>query len=159
MLAEEYANLEVSNIGKELLVYEGVFNDELYADYSIGVGKIQSRKEREERNLTDSSLTYGEVLFEPFAMLLNKVREFGGIGEVSKKGEDEMKKDDELEEEEEEEEEDQRMGRDPLKFVDIGTGTGRPVFIAALSQPFTEVVGIEILDGLFHICDQVCIIC
>lgn len=33
-------------------------------------------------------------------------------------------------------------------FMDVGTGTGRPVFAAALLHDFDRVVGIELLEGL-----------
>jgi len=37
---------------------------------------------------------------------------------------------------------------DNLTFIDIGCGTGKPVFAAALLHPFKKVIGVEILEDL-----------
>ncbi len=39
-------------------------------------------------------------------------------------------------------------------FYDIGAGTGKPVFAAALHGIFARCVGVEILDGLYDISQQ-----
>lgn len=81
---------------------------------------MASRKERDTSGLLgDPSLTYGEILFRPFYTVMNKLYEYG----LSK---------------------DERAH----KFVDLGSGSGRPVFAAMLCHPFDNVVGIEILEGL-----------
>jgi SAM-dependent methyltransferase len=41
--------------------------------------------------------------------------------------------------------------RDNLKFCDLGSGSGRPVIAAALIFPFSCVVGIELLEGLYEL--------
>lgn len=40
-------------------------------------------------------------------------------------------------------------------FLDIGCGSGRPVFAAALIHDFNLCAGIEILDGLYEVCEEV----
>ena len=128
--------------------------DQLYKPFSLEVGKKASVSERKRENLNDSSLTYGEVLFDPFASILETVRdEYGGFGGSLRQ---EEKREEDKEDKEEEEEDPEILDGRQMKFVDIGTGTGRPVFIAGLTQPsLTHLLGIEILDGLAQICREV----
>jgi tRNA G46 methylase TrmB len=42
------------------------------------------------------------------------------------------------------------------KFVDIGSGSGKAVFAAALLHKFDDCVGIEILEGLHNLAEEVC---
>lgn len=129
--------------------------DRLVALHPTSVGKATSKEERERRQLPESTLVYGEIKFEPFAMALLKVGfgagpvafgrphappgaqirdRYGGL-----RGEGQM-------------------------FYDIGSGTGKAVrvrlcgrwiralphpargqvFAAALIHPFERCVGIEV---------------
>lgn len=81
-----------------------------------------SKKERQDEELDDQSLVYGEIQFRTFALTIEKIRylydglrDSGGI------------------------------------FVDIGSGTGKAVFAAMLMHDFDRVIGIEILNGLHEI--------
>ena len=40
-------------------------------------------------------------------------------------------------------------------FYDLGSGTGRAIFVAAFVQDFVRLVGIEILDGLYEASTEV----
>ena len=100
---------------------EDIF-EHLYEDVPMHVAKMESRKEREESGLTVPSLTYGEILFQPYALMFKELYDSG------------------LE-----------KGVKLNKFVDIGSGSGRPVFAAALLHPFTKCVGIEILENLHNL--------
>lgn len=77
-------------------------------------------RRRDRRALRFTTLTYGEIEFKPFVKALHMIQhELGGA---------------------------EHMGG---VFYDIGAGTGKPVFAAALHGRFVRCVGIEILDGLF----------
>jgi len=67
-----------------------------------------------------TTLVYGEIKFEPFAIAIEKIkRKYGGLA-TSGEG----------------------------TFYDIGSGTGKPVFAAVLMHTFKRAVGIEILASL-----------
>uniref|UniRef100_A0A7S1U404 Histone-lysine N-methyltransferase, H3 lysine-79 specific n=1 Tax=Phaeomonas parva TaxID=124430 RepID=A0A7S1U404_9STRA len=95
--------------------------DRLVEPFPEGLGKETSRAERQVQNLNSSTLVYGEITFDPFAEQLLKLQDFGGLA--------------------------QQGGN----FYDIGCGTGKPVFAAALLHRFDKCVGIEILSGLYGI--------
>ena len=81
--------------------------------------KAISTAERDRRALCESTTTYGEVLFEPFELALRKIRHlYGGLAAPG--------------------------GR----FVDVGSGCGKPVFAAALLHQWDHLLGIELLGGL-----------
>lgn len=96
--------------------------DYLIKHTPVKVGKKASSEEREAMVGADSTLTYGEIAFAPFATALHKIRDVYG-GEQAMKG----------------------------VFYDIGAGTGKPVFAAALLGDFSQCIGIEILTGLHGI--------
>ena len=73
------------------------FFDRLFSSCDSRTARNCSRKERDENNYTDSSLTYGEILFEPFAEVLLKLKCLYGFRDVGG------------------------------KFVDIGSGSGKAV--------------------------------
>jgi len=101
----------------------------LYEDHDLNLAKAASRGQRTREGLTSSTLTYGEILFLPFAAVLRSVQDAGYL-DASTAG--------------------------SAKFVDVGCGSGRPVFAAALVlDGFREFLGIEILSDLHHICEQV----
>jgi hypothetical protein len=94
-------------------------HDELYKDHDNELGKRVSRDERQQNNYKSPTLVYGEITFLPFAEHFMKLKDkYGGL--TTPGG----------------------------TFVDIGTGTGRPVFAAALLHDFSKCVGIELLEGL-----------
>jgi len=96
------------------------------AMYMMATGSVPSQKgkelsvtEREARGLTAATLVYGEIRFEPFAIIFQKIRElYGGLS------------------------------RPGGKFVDLGSGTGKPVLAAALLHEWDSCTGIELLHGL-----------
>lgn len=96
--------------------------EEVTASHPTHKGKELSTAEREAKGIkTTSTLTYGEIRFEPFALAFQKIRDlYGGL---------------------------QTPGTH--KFVDLGSGTGKPVFAAALLHPWRQCVGIELLDSLY----------
>jgi hypothetical protein len=73
------------------------FFEELYADCDFRVARSCSREERHNNEYSDPSLAYGEILWEPFAEAFLKLKSLYGFREVGG------------------------------KFVDIGSGTAKPV--------------------------------
>jgi len=89
------------------------------AEHDIYLGKTLSTRERDAKGLATSTLVYGEIKFEPFAVAFQKIRQlYGGL---------------------------QRRGG---AFVDVGAGTGKPAFAAALLHDWDSCRGVEILSGL-----------
>merc|ERR1740117_57760 len=92
---------------------------QLIEDHPVSVGKKASARERDKNDLRASTLVYGEIKFEPYAITLQKIKKlYGGLA-----------------------------GPGGV-FCDIGSGTGKPCFAAALLHDFDRVIGIEILENL-----------
>jgi hypothetical protein len=67
----------------------------------------------------DDTLTYGEVMFPTFSVaVMERVKALGGLGPTCK------------------------------VFTDVGCGTAKPVFAAALVHPFVKCRGVELLKDL-----------
>jgi hypothetical protein len=94
--------------------------DALFEGYDSATGKRISRAERQAKGLKGaSSLVYGEIAFEPFALTVLKIKDI--YGALQSPG-----------------------GR----FYDVGAGTAKPVFAAAMLHEWELVGGVEILEGL-----------
>ncbi|OQR92702.1 hypothetical protein ACHHYP_03342, partial [Achlya hypogyna] len=91
----------------------------LYKDHSFLRAKEISRAERCTHGYTSTTLTYGEVDFGPFCTLMELLIAHHEV--LTKPG---------------------------GTFLDIGCGTGRPVFAAALLHDFDACIGFEILADL-----------
>lgn len=97
----------------------------LAKQYPAAVGKAVSKKEREDDDLQEQSLVYGEIQFRTFALALEKIKHrYGGL---------------------------QKPGG---VFVDVGSGSGKAVFAALLMHEFSRVVGIEKLAGLHDLAGE-----
>lgn len=92
--------------------------EELTADVSIALGKSLSITDRENKGLHGQAYMYGEIGLSTMATVLAKVRFLYG-GRTS-----------------------------GGVFWDLGSGTGKAVFAAALSANFEACCGIELLDSL-----------
>ena len=93
--------------------------ESLSREVSYETARNTSRLERASLPTPDApNLTYGEVEYKSLAVILDKVRDEGGLD-----------------------------GKE-LVFVDLGSGCGRPIIAAGLLHPFHHLIGIEILDGL-----------
>ena len=89
-------------------------------------GKLASRQEREEQELTDTSLTFGEIEFGGFVAVFRKLYNYG-LSEVETMS----------------------------KFVDFGSSTGKAMTAAALIHPIKKCVGYEVLSGLVQLHESV----
>jgi hypothetical protein len=107
---------------RALAAAEAVFN-ELTELHSLQAGKDISIDERAARGVPEGamcSLVYGETPFRALGALLHRVQTLLGVASFA--------------------------GR---VFVDLGAGTGKPVFAAALLHPgWRECRGIELVEGL-----------
>ena len=93
--------------------------DRVCEPYDIRKGKELSTRERDAKGFVASTLVYGEIHFRPYAITFQKIRQlYGGLA------------------------------RSGGTFVDVGSGTGKPVFAAALLHDFAECRGVEVLTGL-----------
>ena len=125
----EYINqLKMLQLGSDSHVdLEKVFNkkqtfDRLAALFPTAKGKLLSYEERKADANHSTTLVYGEIKFEPFAIAIEKIkRKYGGLAEPGKG-----------------------------VYYDIGSGTGKPVFAAVLMHSFERAVGIEILESLHN---------
>ena len=93
--------------------------------FPTSLAKEISKKERSEGSLSNSSLTYGEVEFVSLGEVFEIIKAVHG--EIKQGG----------------------------VFYDLGSGSGKGVVSAALLHDFSKCVGIEILQGLFAISEQV----
>ncbi len=90
----------------------------IFENCPVEVGKSLSKKERRQNNLLkDTALIYGEVTFDGFTKILDRLAE---LNSGSVKG----------------------------TFVDLGSGTGKACVMAALSDQFSSVIGMEVLEKL-----------
>ncbi|KAK1941027.1 hypothetical protein P3T76_007733 [Phytophthora citrophthora] len=98
----------------------------LYLEHPLQVAKKTSREERREREFISMSLVYGEIAFVPFKVVLDVLKRWHHV--LQKPG---------------------------GTFLDIGSGSGKAVFAAALLHDFDACHGIEVLEGLHGISQEV----
>lgn len=116
-MAEAFASLSVDAIPKLTQIF-----DKLVAEHPVSVGKHASTDERKTMKENPSTLVYGEIRFESYAIAIEKIKnKYGGL---------------------------QSPGG---VFYDLGSGTGKPTLSAALLHDFDKVKGIELLQGLYNI--------
>eukprot|EP00750_Incisomonas_marina_P006026 INCI14285.1.p1 GENE.INCI14285.1~~INCI14285.1.p1 ORF type:complete len:243 (+),score=38.95 INCI14285.1:168-896(+) len=112
---DEHVDLEL--VFKKKAVFEKIA--EIFPTHT---GKQLSFEEREAANNHSTTLVYGEIKFEPFAIAVEKIRrKYGGLGKPG-----------------------------TGIYYDIGSGTGKPVFAAVLMHAFKRATGIEILSSLHN---------
>jgi SAM-dependent methyltransferase len=98
----------------------------LFLDYPHTVARDVSRQERKANEYVSLSLVYGEIAFDPFRAVLDQLKRTH-LALTTPGG----------------------------IFLDIGSGSGKAVFAAALAHDFDACYGIEILDGLCEISQKV----
>ena len=75
-LAEELA-LEFMQIEPGKLPDSSVAFEKLYEDFPCETARVLSRRERETLEYVESSLTYGEITFEPFKHIFERLYALG----------------------------------------------------------------------------------
>lgn len=138
--AEELERIKLANesVDSDLIKEaEGVYS-ELMGSYPVALGKSASKKEREEREITkNGNLVYGEVTFETLAIVIEKIKKFYGLPNIGSSGSEGVL---------------QSKGG---AFYDLGAGTGKPCIIAALMHNFDVCCGVEMLEGLYAVSQDV----
>lgn len=109
-----------AKINMEFIAEQEEVYNRLIEHHPTSVGKALSSQERDEKKLNHSTLVYGEIKFDSYGIAFEKIKnKYGGL---------------------------QKPGG---KFYDIGSGTGKPTFAAALLHDFDSCTGVEILEGLY----------
>ncbi|KAG3111357.1 hypothetical protein PI124_g9435 [Phytophthora idaei] len=98
----------------------------LYLEHPLQVSKKASREERRDREFISMSLVYGEIAFEPFKVVLDVLKRWHHA-----------------------------LNKPGGTFLDIGSGSGKAVFAATLLHDFDACYGIEVLEGLHLISQEV----
>ncbi len=107
--------------------------DSLVQAYPTTLGKSISKKERDEFGLKDSTLVYGEMSFDTFGMIFEKIKKIYGKPNVGSSGPSGI-----------------LQSRGGI-FYDLGSGTGKAVIAASVLHNFDVCYGIEILEGLYSV--------
>ncbi|KAE9336822.1 hypothetical protein PF008_g12844 [Phytophthora fragariae] len=116
----------VSALSEETMAAMTQIFETLYQEHPLQVAKKASREERREREYISMSLVYGEIAFVPFKVVLDVLKRWHHV--LKKPG---------------------------GTFLDIGSGSGKAVFAAALLHDFDACYGIEVLEGLHAISQEV----
>jgi hypothetical protein len=118
-------------IDEEFIEYIGDIYKDIVRPFPVSVGKAISKKERQELNLKETTLVYGELEYRPLAICFEKIKKKYGRPFIGTSG---------------------PMGilQEPGgKFYDLGSGLGKGCIAAALLHNFDICYGIEILEGLY----------
>lgn len=96
------------------------------------MAKAASKRERDEKDLKQMNLVYGEITFESLAIVIEKIKKRYGRPYVGTSG---------------------NLGvlqqSYSGKFYDLGSGSGKICIAAAILHNFEFCCGIELLEGLF----------
>ncbi|KAF4029595.1 Histone methylation protein DOT1 [Phytophthora infestans] len=116
----------VSALSEETMASLSHIFETLYLEHPLQVSKKASREERRDREFISMSLVYGEIAFEPFKVVLDVLKRWHHV-----------------------------LNKPGGSFLDIGSGSGKAVFAAALLHDFDACYGIEVLEGLHCISQEV----
>lgn len=127
-LSEAIASIDMAHVITSKVIY-----DHVCSAFPVQLGKAASKKEREEMGRKETTLVYGEISFEAFGVIIEKIRNIYGRQDVGSSGEYGV-----------------LQGRGGV-FYDLGSGTGKAVSAAAILHNFDQCTGIEMLEGLYSI--------
>ncbi len=113
-----------------------VFYDELINEFPLALGKAVSKRNREDLKLQVSSLVYGETEFRSLGNVIEKIKQVYGLPNVCYSGTNGV-----------------LQGSGGI-FYDLGSGTGKPVLAAMILHEFSECIGIEFLEGLYSVSQE-----
>lgn len=130
---EERISLIMSKLDMVGVLESKEIFDSIMQAFPTQLGKAVSKKERDELSLRAPSLVYGEITFETFGTVIEKIKKVYGLPNVGSSGDDGV------------------LQRSGGIFYDLGSGTGKPVIAAAVCHNFDVCYGIEILEGLYSI--------
>lgn len=127
-LANVLSKLDMTSVLELKEVYDSVMQS-----FPVTLGKAVSKKEREEMNLRDPNLVYGEITFETLGLIFEKIKKVYGRPFQGDSGPEGVL---------------QSCGG---VFYDLGSGTGKGVIGAAVLHNFDVCYGIEYLEGLYSL--------
>jgi len=127
-MAGHLAKLDMAHVVNSKAIYDHVVNA-----FPLAVGKAASKKEREDLSLKSTTLVYGEISFEAFAVVIEKIKKIYGRPDEGTSGDSGVLQN--------------RGGT----FYDLGHGTGKAVTAAAILHNFDQCIGFELLESLFSI--------
>ena len=122
------AKLDMVSVLEAKDIYDAVMQA-----FPANLGKSVSKKERDELHLKSPNLVYGEITFETFGTVIEKIRKVYGQTGVGSSGNTGV-----------------LQSRGGI-FYDLGSGTGKPVVAAAILHNFDVCYGIEYLEGLYSV--------
>ena len=108
--------------------------DNLCAQITITMGKAASKRERDEKQLKNTALVYGEVTFETMGIIIEKIRKKYGKPFVGTSGATGI-----------------LQGTSGGIFYDLGSGSGKATVAAAILYNFDTCCGVELLESLFSL--------
>lgn len=127
-ISSALASLDMAHIVTSKAIF-----DHVTSAFPLAVGKAASKKEREELQMKATALVYGEISFEAFGAVIEKIKKIYGRPEVGSSGDSGV-----------------LQNRGGI-FYDLGAGTGKAVVAAAILHNFDQCIGFEILEGLFSV--------
>lgn len=127
-VSESMAEIDMAHVVTSKLIY-----DHVTSAFPLVVGKAASKKEREENGKKETTLVYGEINFETFGIIIERIKKIYGRQDVGASGPYGV-----------------LQGRGGI-FYDLGAGTGKAVAAAAILHNFDQCVGVECLEGLYSI--------
>ncbi len=130
---EEKRNNMLSKLDMVSVLEAKDIYDSIMQAFPPTLGKSVSKKERDELNLKTPNLVYGEITFETFGTVIEKIKKVYGLGGVGASGPTGV-----------------LQTRGGI-FYDLGSGTGKPVIAAAILHNFDVCYGIETLEGLYSV--------
>ena len=118
------------HLSVEEVLFNQLFPDSNVSSDSAAIGRNLAECERAERGLNEDSTVYGEITFSSFKRIIENIDDaLGGLGYRGGGS---------------------CCGNAGNTFYDLGSGTGKAVFAAALlrGSRFKRCVGIELLRSL-----------
>jgi hypothetical protein len=103
--------------------------EQIYEEYPLRLARIIAKKEIDEQGHFETAFRYAETSYEEIGIMLRKIKEkHGGLKQKEVQGQ---------------------------IFYDLGSGFGKPSFAAAILFPFAKVIGIELLEGLHVMSNEI----
>ncbi len=127
-LADVMSRLDITSVLELKEIYDSIMQS-----FPTTLGKAVSKKEREELNLRDPNLVYGEITFETLGIIFEKIKKVYGRPMQGTSGPEGV-----------------LQSRGGI-FYDLGSGTGKGVIGAAILHNFDVCYGIEYLEGLYSL--------
>ena len=80
-VSDSMAEIDMAHVVTSKLIYDHVTNA-----FPLVVGKAASKKEREENGKKETTLVYGEINFETFGVIMERIKKIYGRQDVGASG-------------------------------------------------------------------------